>query len=277
MKMIPAGPIHISDACRIWLFGFPRASEKMRSDADDADGVGILNSCDRGRYFRYRSLSKRRQFLNSRHAIQFLLSQDESLRHLNLGFATSENGRPQLVDASGVSSIGISLSHSGGVVAIAITDRNTLVGIDVEENQEPIQLNAVATALGYAEPLPLQHALHDTITREQFLRMAWTCYEATWKAMADTEQSGFTGFQTARWYDSDITAPTTVNSTAELIQKRCFAVNCFSAIRNSVTMNVPALEEFAFFCTVAERVSGAETEKSAEASESVWLSAGIHQ
>lgn len=85
---------------------------------------------------------RRTEYLQSRHALKKLLSQEIGISPEKIQFKKIGEGKPVLADVS--FKLDFNLSHSHEVFAIALSDKGS-VGVDVEKERSPQHLEQIAT------------------------------------------------------------------------------------------------------------------------------------
>jgi 4'-phosphopantetheinyl transferase len=168
-SMLPEGEVHV------WLVPVARAPQPLP----------ILDDEERERAGRFRVDAARKRFVVSHGALRLILGRLTGIAPESLRFArrcghcgSTDHGKPHL---SGSSGLEFSLSHSDGLVLIAVA-RGRRVGADVERVRSRTDVLAVARhALAPAERLEIESPSTDEKRREAFFR-CWTRKEAYLKA-----------------------------------------------------------------------------------------------
>ena len=187
-----AGPFELLPGCRLWLAVFaPQHDESVSIDDERAEHE--LSEEDFRRWRRYRNPGKRRQLLNSRRVVRAVLrseseqcfaATDLHAASRLLHFCSDASGRPLVLDSTGEEVFSISLSHSGNVVAIAVSELPDRIGVDVEvvcPLNEAALMNSAATTeeVAWMTQQPAS-------ARAELLRTLWVMKESVWKT-APTE------------------------------------------------------------------------------------------
>ena len=98
----------------------------------------------------------------------------------DLAFVADQNGKPGLAAQFGMGRIGFSLSHSGGVVVVAIA-ATTRVGVDVESTRRTVSAQSIIAALSEREAVLIDRLRGHERRRCAFAH--WTAREAFSKAV----------------------------------------------------------------------------------------------
>lgn len=173
------GPFCVSPACHLWL---AESLEPVRASSQELEedcALAQLTPQERLRWARYRPVEKKRQFLQSRLAARMVLSREFGQPGDHLQFTAAPDGRPLLLDSTGLQVRQISLSHSRTIIAIA-TDAAD-VGVDVEAVQklqpEGLKIHGIRK-----EEIELLHN-SGRISRDGAMSAVWTIKEAVWKCL----------------------------------------------------------------------------------------------
>lgn len=159
----------------------------------DAIDVGalerVLAADERARAIRYRTEGARRAFVAGRGLTRILLAERTGAAAEALRFEAASSGKPRAFLPTGESAPPFSVSHSGRVVAIALS-RGAEVGIDAEPVDREVDALAVATRyFPDAERAVVERApAHER--RRAFLEL-WTLREAVVKARGATMAEAF--------------------------------------------------------------------------------------
>lgn len=175
------GPFHLMPNCRLWVAEDRTCKDASESAHDQRLAETLLTNRDRDRWSRYRPLEKKRQFLSSRLVTKAVLNSEFGTNSANLFVDTMESGRPMLVDSRGRQVASISLSHTGNMTAIALSDIRYDLGVDIETVQ---QMNARAFGLSFVNRSEYDQLMKEALTEDPNAILAiWTLKEAFWKAL----------------------------------------------------------------------------------------------
>ena len=168
-----------SDEVQVWLARPPAAEAGM------AGLTGLLGRDERERAERYRADEARQHFVFGRALLRLLLAACLNVEPAALEFAYQPHGKPILVFPHPEENPRFNLSHSGGLLAIALA-RGRDVGIDIESMgaEAPDWLPLAARVfspreLGELTALPAPH-----LQRRAFFT-GWTRKEAYLKATGE--------------------------------------------------------------------------------------------
>lgn len=165
--ILPAGDVHV------WL---ARPGTAHRTDA----WLSILAASERARLRAFRQEADRELFLLSRIVLRTSLSLYEPVAPADWRFAAAANGRPHVAAPAGNGGLAFSISHTPGLVAIAI-GRTGRLGVDVES------LHSMSEVLYMAPTMMTKRELKELATHAesaqtyQLLRH-WVLKEALSKA-----------------------------------------------------------------------------------------------
>lgn len=175
------GPFHPIPDCRLWIAEDHTSEDATESELIKRFAEARLTDRDRNRWNRYRPLTKKRQFLSSRLAIQSVLNCEFGTDSADLVVDTMESGLPILMDSQRRQVASISLSHAGNLTTIALSKTHYGLGTDIEILQ---RLNARTFLRSF-----INQREHDQLLRESFVEnpdvalAIWTLKEAFWKAL----------------------------------------------------------------------------------------------
>ncbi len=135
---------------------------------------------ERQRWQRYLAADVRERFLTARGLLRRILSIYTSHNPADIQFAASPQGKPYL-GFPGQTGLEFSLSHSSGIVLVAVT-RGLPVGIDVETMQQEIDFDLISSK--YFSPLENQsiRSLPQALQKQAFFN-CWTRKEAYLKGL----------------------------------------------------------------------------------------------
>ena len=183
-----ADPVEILPGCRLWL---------ARSDGL-VEGLSAINECeltrakfsdrDLSRWQHFRAAVKKRQFLNSRLAMRAVLQREFGDEAENIAYESDSNGCPFLSSSKQFRTPHISLSHSENAVAVAISDGEYPVGVDIEVSN-PIHTNA----LRFVALHPNEQVWCDSHAglESEALTTLWTIKESVWKTLREIRSIPF--------------------------------------------------------------------------------------
>lgn len=175
------GPFHLIPNCRLWVAEDRACKDATESAHDLKLAETLLTDQDRDRWNRYRPLKKKRQFLNSRLVIRAVLNCEFGTDSAKRFVVTTESGRPTLVDSRGCRVASISLSHTGNMTTIALSDIRYKLGVDIETVEH---MNARAFGLSFINRLEHDQFMQEALTEDPNAMLAiWTLKEAHWKAL----------------------------------------------------------------------------------------------
>jgi 4'-phosphopantetheinyl transferase len=161
------------DVVRIDVWTFPAA----QPDSDCGALLACLSADEKRRAASYRNPGDRIQFVTARAGLRNILSTYTGCTPAAHQFATTSTGKPQLTN--GHSSIFFNLSHTDGLIAIAVS-RDANVGIDVEKRNDTAYQELQGTICS-----PFEERWMTSLPREErchaFYRL-WTVKEAVAKA-----------------------------------------------------------------------------------------------
>lgn len=176
-----SGPFEPLPGCRLWLSEDLTGSDVGESGPHQEFAEAHLCDQDLLRWNRYRPPEKKRQFLNSRLAIQAVLKREFGTASDSYRVETIETGQPVLKHTYQSSLASISLSHTGNIAAIVVSDNQQGLGVDIEVVKP---LNIHTLGLTFLNPLELDWLAKETLEKSPEMILAiWTLKEALWKAL----------------------------------------------------------------------------------------------
>lgn len=175
------GPFQPLPGCRLWLSENCDIADGRNTELNQIEAESLLNPRDMARWIRYRPIAKKRQFLNSRAAIRDVLAREFGPLAEALHVDTLESGQPILRNKHGHDFMGISLSHSGNLNAIAFSNDQRGIGVDIEEIQSARTCDLRPSFLNHDELEWL--ARHGQENSRDITLAIWTMKEAIWKAL----------------------------------------------------------------------------------------------
>jgi len=109
----------------------------------EAFALGLIDRGEMERYKKFLVDGARRQFLLSRAAVRVVLADRLGCAPTELAFEAGENGKPHALLNQKPAPISFNVSHSGIFGLLAISPAR-VVGVDVEERRDRIDLDGVA-------------------------------------------------------------------------------------------------------------------------------------
>lgn len=152
----------------------------MLAEATRDTWLSYLSHDERARYDRFKFARSRNEFLLAHVLARVMLSRVTGISARRLVFASDKNGKPTLVNLTGSERIGFNLTHSNGLVALAIATTD-LVGIDVESTDRKGSIDPVIAALSKQEATNIQYLQGPDRQRSAIAH--WSVREAFSKAI----------------------------------------------------------------------------------------------
>jgi phosphopantetheinyl transferase len=182
------GPFQPLPDCRLWLsedhIGFHSWEPELHRGLAEAR----LSNQDLERWSRYRPHEKKRQFLNSRLAIRAVLQREFGIDSESFRVETMETGQPTLKHAGQHTLASISLSHTGNITAIVLSDKYQRLGVDIEIVQP---LNVRTFSLTFLNRLEHEWLTREALAGSSEMTLAiWTLKEALWKTLGGPGDTG---------------------------------------------------------------------------------------
>ncbi len=154
----------------------------MTSLDDDRDALAAcmahLSEDERSRADRFHNQLHRLRFIRSRSALRSLLSEQLHINPREIRFTCGEFGKPMLANPVD-QPLHFNISHSGGVMIVAIADQP--IGVDIEEVRELDDLFALAKRVFSREIVQEIAGLSAPARKHRFFQH-WTLQEARLKA-----------------------------------------------------------------------------------------------
>jgi 4'-phosphopantetheinyl transferase len=141
--------------------------------------ASVLGEDEAARWRRFVFPADRHDFLVSHALVRFALSRHVDVHPAEWRFATNRFGRPEIASPAAGHGLRFSLSHTEGLIAVAVTRRRD-VGIDVENATRNLAVGVVESVLTENE-VRAACRLPDEQKRERFFAL-WTLKEAYAKA-----------------------------------------------------------------------------------------------
>lgn len=175
------GPFQPLPDCRLWLSEDHDGFNALEPVLDRELAETYLCDQDLKRWNRYRPPEKKSQFLNSRLAIRAVLQREFGTDSDSYRVETTGTGQPVLKHACEQTLTSISLSHTGNITAIVLSDRHQRLGVDIETVQP---LNVHTLSLTFINRFEHHWLTRETLTDSREMTLAvWTLKEALWKAL----------------------------------------------------------------------------------------------
>jgi 4'-phosphopantetheinyl transferase len=180
----PVAPI--SDDAAWVPSGWPEADlvpgelHVWRADLDRPIDLAPLSHTERERASRFHSETHRLRWSRSRALLRQIVGGYLDRDPGAIAFASTPNGKPAV---EGGGELEFNLSHSGGLVVVALATGNPL-GVDVERDRDVRDPLAIAGRVLGADQAERLRSLPETERRREFLR-SWVRYEAALKCRGD--------------------------------------------------------------------------------------------
>jgi 4'-phosphopantetheinyl transferase len=177
----PIGPVAASPPFPVWPFPAGHvyvwivSADDHVHDLDDLSG--LLSPVERERASRMRRRPDR--WIVARASLRRILGGCVGRDPREIEFRAGPNDKPELVATGDVAPPRFNLSHSGGMVLIAVADAP--IGVDVEQVRDPADLSEMAPHVLRADEAAGLAALPEGRRAEAFLAI-WTRKEAYLKA-----------------------------------------------------------------------------------------------
>ncbi len=142
----------------------------------------LLNNEERARHQRFVFARHRHQFLVTRALARAVLAEyDQALTPENLDFVRNEYGKPRVSNFSRDRDVSFNLSHTQGLVVLAVAPAGYRLGVDVESLTRPVDVEKLSAR--YFSPQEVRE-LQDVKVSELHERFfdLWTLKEAYIKA-----------------------------------------------------------------------------------------------
>jgi len=165
-----------------WPQGILAAGEVhvWRADLDRPIDLVSLSRTERERASRFQSETHRLRWSRSRALLRRMLGGYLDRDPDAIEFASAPTGKPAVAEGG---ELEFNLSHSGGLVLVALTVANPL-GVDVERERDVRDPLAIAGRVLGAEETERLRSLPEAHRRREFLR-SWVRYEAALKCRGD--------------------------------------------------------------------------------------------
>ncbi len=248
MTMHLAEPVRVFPDCRLWLASFDHDLPKSVSNTEvDLEQAKMTNR-DLIRWRQFRPAEKKRQFLNSRLAVRAMLQREFAAEAEDIQFDSDSNGCPILTSRNGTRYAQISLSHSENVIAVAISNSEFPIGVDIEVDQP---LHSDALRLVALHPHEQTWCDSQTGRESDALLTLWTVKESVWKTLqcgnSISAASISVGFD-----DGTLTSGVSNPSLSDVIfRSQLFVLQCEAVA--SDTLLLPPLGDIALRGCVTQR------------------------
>ena len=188
MNMHLADHVEIFPQCRLWLAYFDGDSDESIAATIHDIAEAKFSTQDLHRWQQFRPATKKRQFLNSRLVVRAVLQKEFGNNADNITFDSETSGCPLLLSRRKNQVAQISLSHSANAVAIAISDGEYPVGVDIEV---PELLRTRAIQLVAFHPHEQAWCNFSTGLESEALTTLWTMKESVWKSLREPGDIAF--------------------------------------------------------------------------------------
>lgn len=159
----------------IWLFPFDRVDEALRHRC-----LSLLDAGEREQLASFTLARPKDQYLISRALVRLALSHHADRSPESLSFTRDDHGRPWLAAPDDALGLYFSLSHTDGLVAVAVS-RTPQLGLDVEDLHRTTNFMGIAQTYFAASEWSGLNQLEGHAQRARFFDL-WTVKEAYIKA-----------------------------------------------------------------------------------------------
>ena len=166
-----------SDEVQVWTARMPK------DDTASAKLAAVISPDERERAERFLVSEPRREFIFARAALRHLLGACLQIAPASLVFGQQSQGKPFLLQPNAGHDVAFNLSHSGGMLAIAL-GRGREIGVDIEFIHGLADFRELAPHFFSPRELAELHALPKTQQRAAFFN-GWTRKEAWLKATGE--------------------------------------------------------------------------------------------
>ncbi|MDX6806986.1 4'-phosphopantetheinyl transferase family protein [Terrihabitans rhizophilus] len=164
----------MTGAAAIDLYVMPVAPE-----ADPRGILPLLDHAEQKRAARYRRVQDRLSYIAAHALLRVMLGHRLGVEPPALRFSSRPGGKPVL--ESGFETIPFSLSHSAGVVAVAL-GCDVELGVDIEVSPRPRPAGRYAASAFCPDETAMIHGVVEDVARERLFLQFWTLKEAFAKA-----------------------------------------------------------------------------------------------
>ena len=151
----------------------------------------LLAADELERAARYRVDHARRAFVVGKALVRTALAERSGLPPASFRFAAGAHGKPELAGPAGAPPLRFSLTHTGGLVACAVT-HVLAVGVDAEDTGRGLDLDGIAERHFAPGELARLRPLPEAARREAFFA-CWTLKESYLKARGAGLTLGLSG------------------------------------------------------------------------------------
>jgi len=159
----------------IWLFPFETVDEALRHRC-----LSLLDAGEREQLASFSLARPRDQYLVSRALVRLALSHHSGQAPKSLSFTRDAHGRPWLAAPHDALGLYFSLSHTDGLVAVAVSHTRQ-IGLDVEDLHRRTNVMGIAQTYFAASEWAALNQLAGDAQRARFFDL-WTVKEAYIKA-----------------------------------------------------------------------------------------------
>lgn len=193
---------HAAAECDVWRVD-------LRLDGRRPAGLaGLLDSGERERAARFLSAETRRRFIAAHGALRLILGRELNVSPAEIGFRTSENGKPELQAPERGQGLRFNLSHSHEVALIAVCSAFA-AGVDVERVLPNLEHEQISTRFFAQREHDFLLRLPEDERPQSFYAL-WTAREALIKAAGASLAHGL----------DDLEVPTPPAGSAVAVQWR---------------------------------------------------------
>ena len=253
MNMHLTGPLEVFSHCHLWLAVFDAtAGDSLARQLSELPASKMCTR-DLARWRQFRTLEKKRQFLNSRIAMRSILQKELKHSSDDVHFHTNRMGQPILLSANVKELPPISLSHSGTAVAVAVSHGGAPIGVDIEV-VAPLRADALRHFAANPSDSGWQHQ-HGRMSEAEFLRTLWTIRESVWKSIG-----GVDGISISRIlvdYDAHgMIIPRAIHPSFayDKFRTRLFAMQCEAVFPNTMLVKQSSADIMALRGSFTQRI-----------------------
>ncbi len=226
-------PIRILPDCRLWLAEFDASDGGPAGFSENELLEARLGTSDLLRWQQYRPALKKRQFLNSRLAVRAVLRQEFETDSELIRFDSDAQGRPLLLSGQLRHLPQISISHSGGMVAIAVSDGVNPTGVDLELAQ-PLRVSSLQQIAMHPHEqdwCDAQVGLHS-----EALLALWTIKESVWKALHGHSDLRVSDISLELDHPTPVARIQNYRGAGNALRLRCFVSECASFFSETICL-----------------------------------------
>jgi phosphopantetheinyl transferase len=250
-----SGPLDVLRGCRLWLAMFDREPDDSLSKQERELSRAQMSHSDLQRWHRFRPLEKKRQFLNSRLAVHSILQKEFRHSADHVSFDTGPQGQPMLLSAQVKELPQISLSHSGTVVAVAVSQSGIPVGVDIER-VEPLRMDALRLIAAHPHDLAWD-GQQGGLSETEFLSTQWTIKESVWKSLGGVGEMKVSEISVVE--DRGVMVPRVIHPffADDVFRTRLFAVQCEEVFPDTMLVDPSAAGLITLRGSVSQRIPAA--------------------